>query len=356
MIKGLFFTAALLVPGPAYGGNPSADLSVQVVPAAPPGSIACAAGQTYPGAVPAPAQAAGLTTCAMYADFTSPTFANIATWPIPLQCGGATTQWVFQANKSNIADNTLCSTGAVTIAPDPDTGDPQVLHLHSTPDQCGGGGVAGGQQCNFGWPATPGTYRSGTSTDPVGLPLGYYVEMTFRAPASTYASLPSGYSFPLAWWGGPSSDPNMPPGVYLEMDYDEMLPSSPPNSGVGNAAFESSSTHILTPNKYTFSYAVTQYHKLGVLITSDYSTTIASCLFLDGRLIGCGSGAPLSTSLYHEHDFISNMTFTNHSPGTSNADVYIKSMSAFSCANYHVTSRFPQPGCPGTVVNHWPFP
>jgi hypothetical protein len=32
MIRQLFSTAELLVPGLAYGGNPSADLSVQVVP------------------------------------------------------------------------------------------------------------------------------------------------------------------------------------------------------------------------------------------------------------------------------------------------------------------------------------
>jgi hypothetical protein len=48
MIKQLFFTAALLVPGLTYGGNPSADLSVQVVPSATgscspssPGTDAC---------------------------------------------------------------------------------------------------------------------------------------------------------------------------------------------------------------------------------------------------------------------------------------------------------------------------
>src|SRR5690349_20905051 len=33
MLRKLFFTAALLLPGLAYGGNPSADLSVQVAPA-----------------------------------------------------------------------------------------------------------------------------------------------------------------------------------------------------------------------------------------------------------------------------------------------------------------------------------
>jgi hypothetical protein len=32
MTKQLFFTAALLLPGLAYSGNPSAELSVQMVP------------------------------------------------------------------------------------------------------------------------------------------------------------------------------------------------------------------------------------------------------------------------------------------------------------------------------------
>src|SRR5215831_15560422 len=35
MVRELFYTAALLVPGLAYAGNPSADLSVQIVPAVP---------------------------------------------------------------------------------------------------------------------------------------------------------------------------------------------------------------------------------------------------------------------------------------------------------------------------------
>jgi hypothetical protein len=38
-IKTLFFTVALLVPGLAYAGNPSADLTVQIVPGGLPGSI-----------------------------------------------------------------------------------------------------------------------------------------------------------------------------------------------------------------------------------------------------------------------------------------------------------------------------
>jgi hypothetical protein len=60
--------AALLAPVLAYGGSPSTDLSVQIVPAAspPPPSkgIACAIGPNYNSSIPAAAQAAGFTTCA----------------------------------------------------------------------------------------------------------------------------------------------------------------------------------------------------------------------------------------------------------------------------------------------------
>jgi hypothetical protein len=64
MIKKLFFTATLLVPCLAYGIDPSANLSVQVVP---PGSTP---------SVPAGAAAAGFTTQALNSDFTEPLPSN----------------------------------------------------------------------------------------------------------------------------------------------------------------------------------------------------------------------------------------------------------------------------------------
>jgi hypothetical protein len=64
MINKLFFTAALLARGLAHAGNPSADLSVQIVP------------DGSPLAVPAPAAAAGSTTQALNADFTSAAWSN----------------------------------------------------------------------------------------------------------------------------------------------------------------------------------------------------------------------------------------------------------------------------------------
>ena len=66
MIKQLLFTAALLVPGLAYAGNPSADLSIQVVPAGTAGTCGTIMGQAGTDAT-----AAGFTTCALYNDFTT---------------------------------------------------------------------------------------------------------------------------------------------------------------------------------------------------------------------------------------------------------------------------------------------
>ena len=65
MIRGFFFAATtLLLPCLAFGGNPSADLSVQVVTVTPPGN----GGPT----VPPGAQVAGYTTLALNNDFTQP--------------------------------------------------------------------------------------------------------------------------------------------------------------------------------------------------------------------------------------------------------------------------------------------
>jgi hypothetical protein len=66
MMKQLLFTAALLVPGLAFGGNPSADLWIQVVPATTAGTCGTIMGQAGTDAA-----AAGFNTCALYNDFTT---------------------------------------------------------------------------------------------------------------------------------------------------------------------------------------------------------------------------------------------------------------------------------------------
>lgn len=91
MIKKLVFTAALLAPGLAYGGNPSVDLTVQINPASPPpNGIACDIGPSYIGSIPAAATQAGFTHCAANYDITQTQsftdsagthqWSNLSTW------------------------------------------------------------------------------------------------------------------------------------------------------------------------------------------------------------------------------------------------------------------------------------
>jgi hypothetical protein len=81
MIKKLFFLAALLAPGLAYAANPSADLSVQVVPAGK-----TTTSTQCPSTAPAEAQKAGFTTMVLCEDFTQ---------ALPNTAGtGTTTNWM----------------------------------------------------------------------------------------------------------------------------------------------------------------------------------------------------------------------------------------------------------------------
>ena len=90
MIKELFFAVVLLAPTLAYSGNPSGDLSVEVVPASSNG-IACDIGPNYTGSIPAAAQAVGFTHCAANYDFSNSFYATRSNW---LDCAGAANpQW-----------------------------------------------------------------------------------------------------------------------------------------------------------------------------------------------------------------------------------------------------------------------
>ena len=107
MIKKLLFTAALLVPGLAYGQNPSTNLSAQVVRA---GSdpIACDIGPAYTGQIPAAATQAGIIGCAANYDFTQTQsftdnagthqWSNLSSWFTCNSNGGAPAILNFSGN------------------------------------------------------------------------------------------------------------------------------------------------------------------------------------------------------------------------------------------------------------------
>src|SRR6187200_3041948 len=115
VLRSLFFLL-LSVPWLAYGANPTADLSVQIVPA---GSAPT---------VPDPAQAAGFTTLSLNADFTQPFYATQSNW---LACAGAADpQWWIGGAQTDGAHPPPCS--SVRQANDPSTGQP-VLNMTWNP-------------------------------------------------------------------------------------------------------------------------------------------------------------------------------------------------------------------------------
>jgi hypothetical protein len=176
MMKKLIFTMALLVPSLAYGGNPSADLSVQVVPAGS-NPIACDIGPNYTGSIPAGAQAAGFTHCAINADFTTNTnftynghtynWSNPATW---LDCAGSANPIFYRADYGSTGHTLPCSDYSIVNIFGTNT-----LNLNYTVADA----TAGNQ-------ATYLSMLNIAHTAGLSLPNGLYVDHTFRLATNSY--------------------------------------------------------------------------------------------------------------------------------------------------------------------------
>jgi hypothetical protein len=164
MIKTVFFTATLLVADLAYGQNPSADLSVQVVKPGNGIGIPCARGPNYTGSIPAAAAKAGFTTCVVNSDFSMAQYQTLSNW---LDCAGATTPTWFNVGYN--AGVTPCSD--YTIVTDTVHGNNQtVLDIaYTASDASIGPGT---------WMAT----KNGTNGGPLGydFPIGAYYDLTFE--------------------------------------------------------------------------------------------------------------------------------------------------------------------------------
>ena len=151
MIKKLFFTAALLAPGLAYGADPSANLPIQIVPAS---------------AVPAPAQAAGFNNLIINDNFQDPSFANTANW---LDCAGAGSPKWWRAWVGFGSIDGPCS--AITQATDPNGGQ-LALRLHWQ-DSYFSGNNGHGHNLPI---QTTDNNGNGRRT-----PLGFYIEVRARS-------------------------------------------------------------------------------------------------------------------------------------------------------------------------------
>jgi hypothetical protein len=330
MIKKLILMIALSFPGLAYGENPSASFSDQVVSA---GSdpIACDFGVPYSGSIPAAAQAAGFTHCAANYDFTTAAFSNPHVW---LGSGNGA------CNGTNPVLYDVDSTGNGTgYAPcarfqmvnDTSNGGPsQVLQVgFLTNDRYSATSLA--TSSNIGYPNSPG----------LNFYNGFYAEETFRLDASLIAntSCPAGGTQPclyFSWWTFPIACPDCDSS--MEFDFIEaygtqanggyaVAGGATANGGVGN--IPSSQVNSLT----------TSYNTLGVLttVTNGGDLNYGTCWIFNNTTLSCNdatvSQADITNAYFH-------MLVAEVGPQASflsprvNQYAYIARLTIWSCPTY----------------------
>jgi hypothetical protein len=346
MIKTLFLAAALLVPDLAYAGDPSAVLSTQVVPAGSGGGIACDQGPNYTGSIPALAQQAGFTHCALNADFTSTTtdgnginFSNTSTYIS--ECGATTAQrWYLQywagldmpCNRAQIvADPTGGGFNVLTIA--------YTLADQALWDSTHTSGYA----TTLAWPG-------GWNQTNV-LPWEMYVEFTVLFPTATInATAKPGANTQML--GNAAIQQNAVAGNnYIQSNYEINTAT-----GGSGGSFGGHSTVICSnpPSKCAFGFGGyffggfddVQYHTVGSLVTSDETRYVVACDMKDGvsgvcipsDLVSAGVNPSQIFGLHNGEmmQWVGKGDCLNGGPDCQTADmnVYFKSMRIWVCPNY----------------------
>jgi len=300
-------------------------------------------------AVPKMAAAAGFTHCALNADFTQVGgfFGKVSNF---LDGCGGTGNRLFQAYYAYSGAQVPCN--KMTIEQDSGS---QVLHLSYSPGDSSSVGTTrplelayptlkhnGAVQSGWPQPASPGTEN---------LPQKMYTEITFRMPKYSLDTVQLGQNIPFAWWqmDGTAAD-HTPQKV--EIDYIEINSDSNYGSGWNNGTSMiewGCGNNCATPTSPPITHVdYTQYHKFGILVTSDEHTNFAKCLFMDDVLQGCQTISPHTAIAYHtdRSKFLNYVVVWagNNGPEVNNpVDIYIKSISVWECNSYLTTT------CPGST-------
>jgi hypothetical protein len=254
MLKKLFSAGALLVPVLAYAGNPTGDLSIQIVPA----------GSTP--TVPAAAQAAGLTTLAYNADFSTSAYATKASPGSTNQAAG----WLGCIGDPNYNSQhefsltSIFSGGGCNVqqTTDPDFAG-TVLNIYW---------LAGSDPSTsrFAQTQISSSPANGSASGGVNFPKNSYIEATFRAKTTlppgtpSYANAGPTFGVPggtAQWWSGTYNAD----GAGYEVDFME-----PYWAWIGPSGhiLDSAGGSLSGPQTYGFgfgTYDFTQYHTWGTL-------------------------------------------------------------------------------------------
>jgi hypothetical protein len=306
MIKKLFFIAALLMPGLAYAGNPSANLPVQIVPP-----------QSGPP-VPAPAAAAGFTQLAINSDFSLPKYATLGNW---LDCAGANPPewwqgWIGVEYGSHVPCN---STYIGQVSDDPGVpGTGPVLHMHWD------------NALWQGYPNIVGNMIETTDTaahvNPGKYFTFFYEEITARAGN---LGLNNGYNL---WNTGAD-------GHSIEFDGLEVS-----SGGTDANACVHNNVSGTVPCTFYASYPAnhrgidyTQYHTYAWRITSDGSTDAQWCTYIDNVKDTCVGISPAAGQIAGDitvatvPQLIVGNRGVNGPPPSVIGDMYVKSVKVWTC-------------------------
>lgn len=268
MIKRLLFAAALLVPGLAYGGNPSANLSIQVVPATTGGTCGSITGQAGTDAA-----VAGFNTCALYNDFTTAIPNSVGTglpagW---LNCNGRTTDTNAVWNNNSIG-TVECSVQQIT--------DPTYGNLTLDLDF-----KAANIQQNTGWPGnmmaleTLSGVNDGVGVNPAHSFSNAYYEITYRVnpvPGTFSGGTQTFWQFLCCGGSYP----------FVDNEIFEDWSTWGSNIDYGDNQWLNSSTISNTNERHDIHGDATVYHTIGVLFTSN-SAAFSQCEYYDGARTSC---------------------------------------------------------------------
>jgi hypothetical protein len=340
MIKQLLFTTALLVPGLAYAANPSADLSVQVIPARAAGTCG-ATGQAATDAA-----AAGFNTVALCNDFTTPIPNTVGTglpgnWLDCTYGGPSGAVWYFGSTWYG-QDPATCSNVVQTTDPVGNLAlDIPIIYSKLIQGNTSSGYIM---------------MKTTSFSDDRSPTSGYfpfmYQEITFR-----FDQTPS-FNVGAFWDWNSNYNP------FAERDSWECggfigqkcnTEATLWNSGGYDGYWANSNVPFST------SFDPTQYHTWGVLWTGDGNGNYSACTYVDGVRNSChldanpvganASAASVRERLQLEHALYDNVCTADGNwsclPNFGTRHMYIKNVKVLSCPSWTSTSAM----CNGTTNN-----
>jgi hypothetical protein len=341
MMKTVFLTIALLVPGLAYGGNPSANLSVQVIPAGNASTCDAIMGQAATDAA-----TAGFNTCALYNDFTTAIPNSVGTglpsnW---LDCnldGSTSAVWYWGFRLFENSSNALPCTGHVDWnVVDPTYGNYALRFTLTDSDISAYSFPASGME-------TTNMNGSNPVPGPGQYPYAYY-EWTVRYDNTA----PGGFDNAFWSWITPVAETLAGQSSYLlELDFTESygwVGSPATDAGInqwgpsGRIDYRLLSTNAGLP--------LTAYHTWGSLFTGDGGNNFSVCSYVDGVRKACVPWSYSANGENLQRRYLMAWLAcgaTCNSFGT--AHQYIKSIKVLTCASW---TQVGSPGmCNGSALN-----